>query len=144
MFAYSFIRRYDSLMADTKENSRFRRRNLFTTCVAFVCVYTSFNAVNNLQSSFNMEKDVGLYSLGLISVASVVACFCLTVPIIYIGGYKWAIVSGQIGVLVYIVANMYPKSSLLYPSQYLLSFDNRIFFLFFRNGSGNHLWYSSC
>ncbi|CAF1364504.1 unnamed protein product [Adineta steineri] len=92
-----------------------KKRNLSMICLAFLCIYTSFNAVNNLQSSINTDKNVGLYSLTILSAGSILSCFVFTIPLIYILGYKWTIVAGQIGILIYIAANMYPKAVLLYP-----------------------------
>ncbi|CAF3752723.1 unnamed protein product [Rotaria sordida] len=94
-----------------------KKRNLTIICLSFVCAYTSYNAVANLQSSVNTEKNVGLYSLVLEAVGSIFGSLFLTTPLMYTFGYKWIIVIGQIGVLAYTAANMYPKAVLMYSTQ---------------------------
>jgi hypothetical protein len=98
------------------ENEKRTKKNVAIICLAFVCVFTSSNAVNNLQSSINVDGEVGLYSLAFLTAGSMFASLLLTTPLIFIFGYKWTIVAGQIGMLTYIAANMYPIAALLYPS----------------------------
>ncbi|CAF1422833.1 unnamed protein product [Adineta steineri] len=99
----------------SNKNRGGKKRNLSMICLTFLCAYTSFNAVANLQSSINIDKNVGLYSLAILSGGSILSSILFTTPLIYILGYKWTIVAGQIGILIYIAANMYPKAILLYP-----------------------------
>ncbi|CAF1467092.1 unnamed protein product [Adineta steineri] len=101
----------------SNKNRGGKKRNLSMICLTFLCAYTSFNAVANLQSSINIDKNVGLYSLAILSGGSILSSILFTTPLIYILGYKWTIVAGQIGILIYIAANMYPKAILLYPAQ---------------------------
>lgn len=102
--------------ANTSENKKAKKKNLAIICLAFVCVFTSSSAVINLQSSINVDHHVGLYSLALLTAGSMFASLFLTTPLIFIFGYKWIIVAGQIGIIAYIAANMYPIAALLYPS----------------------------
>jgi len=100
------------------KNEKRTKKNVAIICLAFVCVFTSSNAVNNLQSSINVDGEVGLYSLAFLTAGSMFASLLLTTPLIFIFGYKWTIVAGQVGMLAYIAANMYPIGALLYPSKY--------------------------
>ncbi|CAF1162550.1 unnamed protein product [Rotaria sordida] len=104
-----------------------KKRNLTIICLSFVCAYTSYNAVANLQSSVNTEKNVGLYSLVLEAVGSIFGSLFLTTPLMYTFGYKWIIVIGQIGVLAYTAANMYPKAVLMYSSKCINIFKQNTF-----------------
>lgn len=130
-------------MANEEQSVSVRRRNLACISFAFLCVYTSFNAVNNLQSSVNMDKDIGLHSLGLISVASILTCFCLAVPIIYLCGNKWTIISGQVSVLIYVATNMYPQAASLYPSKFHPMYEINLQKISTFD-SGKHLWRLPC
>ncbi|CAF1471946.1 unnamed protein product [Adineta steineri] len=96
-----------------------KKRNLAMICLAFLCALTSFNAVNNLQSSMDVDKNVRLHSLAILSGSSILSCFVFTIPLIYILGYKWTIIAGQIGILIYIAANIYSKTILLYLGKYI-------------------------
>lgn len=99
------------------KSKKHEKKNLAIICLAFVCVFTSSNAVNNLQSSIHVDGDVGLYSLAFLTAGSMFASLLLTTPLIYIFGYKWTIVAGQVAILAYIAANLYPIAALLYPSE---------------------------
>ncbi|CAF3820381.1 unnamed protein product [Adineta steineri] len=90
------------------------KRNFIMICFAYTCATTSLNAVVNLQSSLNTDKDVGLNSVAITYGASLLTCIFLTTPLGYIFGYKWSIVGGQFGILVYVASNMYPKQWLMY------------------------------
>jgi uncharacterized BrkB/YihY/UPF0761 family membrane protein len=76
-------------------NVKQKKKNLAIICLLFVCVFTSSNAVNNLQSSINVVDDVGIYSLAFLAAGSMLASLFLTIPVIFIFGYKWTIAAGQ-------------------------------------------------
>ncbi|CAF1115048.1 unnamed protein product [Adineta steineri] len=90
------------------------KRNFIMICFAYTCATTSLNAVVNLQSSLNTDKDVGLNSVAITYGASLVTCLLFTTPLGYIFGYKWSIIGGQFGIMVYVASNMYPKQWLMY------------------------------
>ncbi|CAF4213902.1 unnamed protein product [Adineta steineri] len=102
---------------DTNNNKNKKggtKRNFIMICFAYTCATTSLNAVVNLQSSLNTDKDVGLNSVAIMHGASVLTCIFLTTSIGHIFGYKWSIVGGQFGVMVYVASNMYSKQWLMY------------------------------
>ena len=101
-----------------KDTQTGKRRNFAVICLAFTCVYTALNAISNLQSSINTDQDIGLRSLAISSSAAIVACLFFTTPLVYIFGFKWSIVLGQVGITAYVAANMYPQAVLMYPSKY--------------------------
>ncbi|CAF0831610.1 unnamed protein product [Adineta steineri] len=90
------------------------KRNFGMICFAYICAFTSLQAVTSLQSSINTDKDVGLNSIAIAYGASLVTCLLFTTSLGYIFGYKWAIVGGQFGIMVYVASNMYPKQWLMY------------------------------
>ena len=91
------------------------KKNFFIIALTSVLIYTSFNAVTNLQSSINIERNIGLYSLSIISGCAIFTCIFLINFIIFLTGYKWTIFLSHIGFLAFIAANIYPKAWLLYP-----------------------------
>ncbi|CAF0790237.1 unnamed protein product [Adineta steineri] len=101
----------------TTDSSTVRRKTNFSIlCLTFILVYTSYNAITNLQSSIHTDKTVGYYSLAIISGCSVLSCLFFTNLLIFVAGYKWTIVLAQVGFLLYIAANMYPKVWIIYPA----------------------------
>ncbi|CAF0718316.1 unnamed protein product [Adineta steineri] len=46
--------------------------------------------------------------------SSLITSLFFTTPIGYIFGYKWSIVSGQFGAMIYVASNMYPKQWLMF------------------------------
>ncbi|CAF3823361.1 unnamed protein product [Adineta steineri] len=90
------------------------KRNFTMICLAYVCSYTSLNAVISLQSSINTDANIGLYSLAIMYGSSLITSLFFTTPIGYIFGYKWSIVSGQFGAMIYVASNMYPKQWLMF------------------------------
>lgn len=91
-----------------------KKRNFSMICVAFFCMFVSFSAVTNLQWSINADGNVGLYSLAMVTSVIVFFSLFLSTLLMYILGYKWNIVGGQVAVLGYMAANMYPKAVLMY------------------------------
>ncbi|CAF0915311.1 unnamed protein product [Adineta steineri] len=100
--------------ANKKDKRGGTKRNFGMICFAYICAFTSLQAVSSLQSSINTDKDVGLNSVAIAGAASLVTCLLFTTPLGYIFGYKWAIVGGQFGIMVYVASNMYPKQWLMY------------------------------
>ncbi|CAF0780832.1 unnamed protein product [Adineta steineri] len=88
--------------------------NFGMICFAYICAFTSLQAVTSLQSSINTDKDVGLNSVAITYGASLVTCLLFTTSLGHIFGYKWSIIGGQFGILLYVASNMYPKQWLMY------------------------------
>jgi hypothetical protein len=116
-----------------------RRKNFTVLCVTFMLVYTSYNAITNLQSSIHSDKTVGYYSLAIISGCSVFSCLFLTNPLVFLAGYKWTIVLAQFAFLFYIAANIYPVVWIIYPGKTITAFYAFIICLF----SMQHLSYAA-
>ena len=107
----------DEVSSHSDESSLIKK-NFTVLSLTFILVYTSYNAVTNLQSSINIDKTTSLYSLGVISGCSILSYFFLTNPIIFVFGYKWTIFLAQIGFILFIAANIYPKAWLMFPGKH--------------------------
>ena len=80
-----------------KTQFRFRTyKNLLVLGVAFLLQFTSFNAMENLQSSLNTEANVGVNSLSIIYAFLIFSSIFLPHPLIAILGLKWTLVISQI------------------------------------------------
>lgn len=103
--------------ANNEEKRKRTKRKFILICLAYVSSYTSLNAVISLQSSINAEANVGLHSLAILFGSSLITSLFFTTPIGYIFGYKWSIVTGQLGAMVYVASNMYPTRWLMFSSR---------------------------
>jgi hypothetical protein len=56
-------------------------KNLVVISLGFLCLFTSFSSLSNLQSSLNKEEGLGVGGLAVIYAALVVSCL-LTPPVI--------------------------------------------------------------
>lgn len=121
----------EAIVSNESDLPKSRRKTNFTIlCITFILVYTSFNAVTNLQSSIHTDKSVGYYSLAIISGCTVLSCLFFTNPLIFLCGYKWTIVLAQFGFLFYTAANIYPKVWLIYPGKYQIKLVFNRYLLF--------------
>ncbi|CAF1332814.1 unnamed protein product, partial [Adineta steineri] len=50
---------------NNEDEKKGAKRNFIMICLAYVCSYTSLNAVISLQSSINTDANIGLYSLAI-------------------------------------------------------------------------------
>ncbi|CAF3840168.1 unnamed protein product [Rotaria magnacalcarata] len=90
-------------------------KNPLVICTAFLLQFTAFSGISNLQSSLNTEANVGVNSLSIIYACLIISAIFLPHPLISILGLKWTIVMSQIPYLLYVAANYYPKSYIMYP-----------------------------
>ncbi|XP_033638068.1 protein unc-93 homolog A-like [Asterias rubens] len=95
-------------------------KNLLVICLCFMCLFTAFQALSNLQSSINCDAGLGLASLSTIYATLVVsAIFIPSITIRYLG-MKWTIAAATLCYAVYIAANFYPSWATLIPTSALL------------------------
>ncbi|CAH1781034.1 unnamed protein product [Owenia fusiformis] len=91
------------------------RKNLIILCVSFLCVFTAFRSIQNLQSSLNPQGRLGVVSMTFVHLTMVLTCLYAPIVINRITA-KWAIVLGLIFYLLWITANIYPHYYTLIPT----------------------------
>ncbi|KAL7672282.1 hypothetical protein ACOME3_007172 [Neoechinorhynchus agilis] len=74
----------------------------------------------NLQSSLNLEANVGTNSLAIVYAFLVVSAALLPDPMIKTLGLKWTIAICQVTYFLYVLANIHPIGGLMYPAAILL------------------------
>lgn len=84
-------------------------KNALVLSFGFLCLFTSFQALMNLQSTLNQEGDVGLISTAVIYAALILSCLFLPPPIISFLGCKWTVALSMITYTIYVAGNFYPK-----------------------------------
>ena len=92
------------------------KKNLFIIGLAWIFLFTAFQAMANLQSSLNSDDGLGTASLSTIYITLVISCAFLPPLVIDRLGLKWSIVASQFMYLLYLAANIYPKYYTLLPS----------------------------
>src|SRR6218665_877752 len=76
---------------------------------------TAFTSLQNLQSTLNPHRGVGVTSLGCMYATMLMSCF-LAPSVIALLGAKWTIVAAYSLFLVLVSANFYPRDFLLVPA----------------------------
>lgn len=92
------------------------RRNLFICAFAFMMNYSAYTGLVYLQSSMNIEDNLGVTGLLVVYITSSVSTITILPSLIDICGAKVAIVSGEIGITVYTLANFYPSWYTIIPA----------------------------
>ncbi|KXJ17014.1 protein unc-93 homolog A [Exaiptasia diaphana] len=107
-------------------------KNVVIISGGFLFLFTAFQSLQNLQSSLNADKGLGLISLCVIYASLILSC--MFVPPYMIGrlGCKWALVVSMISYVLYTVANYYVKYWTLIPASILVGL------------SAAPLWSSKC
>ncbi|XP_077996495.1 protein unc-93 homolog A-like [Glandiceps talaboti] len=94
-------------------------KNLLILCIVFTLIFTSFNGLQNLQSTINQSAGVGVISLSTIYVCFIVSCL-LAPNIIDKLGTKWTIIYSIIFYVLYVAANLVYSAWILIPASALL------------------------
>jgi len=106
---------------DRKERWRILK-NVVAISFAFMCLFTAFQSMANLQSSINSEAGLGTISLATIYVALIVSCMFLPSLVIKRLTCKWAMVACTFTYSLYMVAQFYPKTYTMIPAAIILGF----------------------
>ena len=94
-------------------------RETLVLAASFLLVFTSFQALQNLQSSLHQEHGLGVASLAIIYGASFLVSF-LTPAIVYHAGVKATVMGAWAVHCVYVACNLYPRWATLVPGSALL------------------------
>lgn len=100
-------------------------KNLIVLCLSFILVFSSFRAIQNLQSSMHTTDNLGILTMMMVHVSMVFAC--LVAPIIInIFRAKWALCIGILCFLIWFGANFHPTFYTLIPTSLFVGFGQGI------------------
>ena len=102
------------------------KKNLIIFCCSLLLEYSVLNAMSNLQSSLNSEKNLGVYSLFASWIANALSCLFLPTALLKHVGYKWTIVICQSCISLFILANIRASIYTLLPSAIMVGTANGI------------------
>ena len=119
---------YENAEAEAYRKNQGRRikKNLIIFCSSLLLEYSVLNAMSNLQSSLNSEKNLGVYCLFASWVANALSCLFLPTLMLKHIGYKWTIVICQSCISVFILANIRASIYTLLPAAILVGMANGI------------------
>nr|XP_039257986.1 protein unc-93 homolog A-like [Styela clava] len=104
-----------------KHGTRKTAKQFWIFNICFLLAFAPYLSITGLQSSINIEEGIGTLSLGVAYVSSIfVAIFITPIAIRRLGSHR-AIVIGELGYLIYILANFYP-SKYSQPSPYIYAY----------------------
>ena len=95
-------------------------KNLIIVSFAFLCNFTAFQSLSNLQSSLNKVDGLGTASLSVVYAALVISCLFLPPVMIKNIGCKWSIAISFVPYVIYTAANFYAQWYTLIPAAILL------------------------
>ena len=100
-------------------------KNLIVLCLGFIFVYSSFRAIQNLQSSVNGGRDLGVITMTVVHISMVFASLLAPV-IINIFTAKWAMCGGVMCFLAWFSAHVHPTFWTLVPTSMLVGLGQAI------------------
>lgn len=106
--------------SERKRQKMLIMKNILVISCGFLFLFTAYQSLQNLQSSLNRDKGLGLASLCVVYASLILSC--VFIPPIMIGrlGCKWTLVSSMLCYILYTVANFYPSWYTLMPASFLL------------------------
>ncbi|KAI9554119.1 hypothetical protein GHT06_019391 [Daphnia sinensis] len=95
-------------------------KNVAVISLSFMCLFTAFNSVGNLQSSINADAGLGTTASATIYVALIVSCMFVPTWLIKTIKCKWTMVFCELCYSVYIIAQFWPSFATLIPAAIIL------------------------
>lgn len=109
-----------SLPAPVQMSTLMILKNIGVVSFGFLCLFTSFQSLSNLQSSLNKDEGLGVGGLAVIYGALVISCMFVPPIIIARLGCKWTIVFSMCCYILYMGANFYAIWGTIVPSAIIL------------------------
>lgn len=88
-------------------------KNVFVLSLGFLCLFTSFQSLTNLQTSLNSKEGIGTKALSVLYAGLVVSCMFIPPPMIGLLGCKWTVVISMLTYIIYLAGNFYPSMAVM-------------------------------
>ncbi|XP_064466797.1 protein unc-93 homolog A-like isoform X2 [Ornithodoros turicata] len=95
-------------------------RNLLVVSLGFVLLFTSFQSLQNLQSSINAEENLGTTALAVLYMTQVVSSMFVPAYVIHLMGLKYALATSMLLYCTYFLSNFYPTWYTMIPAAVLV------------------------
>ncbi|RUS86004.1 hypothetical protein EGW08_006216, partial [Elysia chlorotica] len=100
-------------------------KNLIVLCLGFIFVYSSFRAIQNLQSSVNGGQDLGVITMTVVHISMVFSSLLAPI-IINVFTAKWAMCGGVMCFLAWFSAHVHPTFWTLVPTSVLVGLGQAV------------------
>ncbi|XP_076142709.1 protein unc-93 homolog A-like [Alosa pseudoharengus] len=107
-------------------------KNVLVVSFGFVCLFTAYGGLQNLQSSLNAEQGMGVTCLSVIYAALILSAMFVPSILIKNLGCKWTMVASMGCYVTYSCGNLYPGWATLIPTSAVLG------------AAGGPLWSAKC
>ncbi|KAL2088656.1 hypothetical protein ACEWY4_015555 [Coilia grayii] len=107
-------------------------KNVLVVSFGFVCLFTAYGGLQNLQSSLNAQQGMGVASLSVIYAALILSAMFAPPLLIKYLGCKWTIVASMGCYVTYSCGNLYSAWETLIPTSAVLGL------------AGGPLWSAKC
>lgn len=101
------------------------RKNLILLCISFMLIFSSFRAIQNLQSSINSKGNIGLITMSVVYGSMFFTCLVAPIVINKLTA-KWALTLSTFCYITWFAANFYPEFYTLIPTAILAGFGQGI------------------
>ncbi|KAL5016513.1 hypothetical protein ScPMuIL_006102 [Solemya velum] len=108
----------DKIVA-TRKATLTELRITLVVSLSFMMIYTSYSAIQNLQSSLNQEAGLGVSSLGCMYASVIISGFFTPFMMRFVGP-KTAMICAWVAHCIYTASNFYPTWGTLVPASVLL------------------------
>ena len=110
----------DEIYLSNKIAKRLVIKNVLVVGFSWIFLFTAYSSIANLQSSLNSDGGLGTASLSTIYVALIVSSLFVPTTMIKKLGIKKTIFFSQLGYILYILSNIYPKYFTMIPSAIII------------------------
>lgn len=109
-------------LVNSKKTKRNILKNILCVGLSWIFLFTAYSSIANLQSSLNSDGGLGTASLSIIYVSLIFSSLFIPTVMLDKFGIKKTIFISQLGYILYILSNIYPKYYTMVPAAVLIGF----------------------
>jgi len=107
-------------LVTSKKTKRNILKNILCVGLSWTFLFTAYSSIANLQSSLNSDGGLGTASLSIIYVSLIFSSLFIPTVMLDKFGIKKTIFISQLGYILYILSNIYPKYYTMIPAAVLI------------------------
>jgi len=95
-------------------------KNVGVIGLTFMCLFTAFQSLQNLQSTLNKDEGLGTGGLAIVYGSLVISCIFLPTFVIAHLGCKWTMAVSMVCYILYMAANFHAVWGLIVPASIII------------------------
>jgi len=103
-----------------KNTKRIILKNILIVGLSWIFLFTAYSSIANLQSSLNSDGGLGTASLSIIYVSLIFSSLFIPTYMLEKLGIKNTIFISQLGYILFILSNIYPRYFTMIPAAVLI------------------------